>query len=67
MTDYPIHTVDTAPEASKPLLEGSLKAFGMIPGLHGVMATSSQLLDIYQQAHEAFQNTSFDADELTVV
>jgi len=67
MTDYPLHNIETAPEAAKPLLQKSLQAFGMIPNLHAVMATSPQLLDLYQQAHEAFQNTSFNAEELTVV
>lgn len=67
MTDYVLHNLETAPEGSKPLLQNSLKAFGMIPGLHAVMATSPELLRIYQQAHEAFQNTSFNAEELTVV
>ena len=37
MTDFPLHDKDTAPEKSRPLLDNSLKAFGMIPGLHAVM------------------------------
>jgi hypothetical protein len=36
MTTLKVHTIESAPEASKPLLEGSQKAYGMIPGLHGV-------------------------------
>lgn len=38
MSDFPAHDVESAPEKSKPLLENSLKGFGMIPGLHAVMA-----------------------------
>lgn len=38
MTDFPMHDVESAPEKSKPLLENSLKGFGMILGLHAVMA-----------------------------
>lgn len=67
MTDFTLHTADTAPEASKPLLENSQKAFGMVPNLHAVMAESPQLLEAYQRVHELFQNSSFNAEELTVV
>ena len=68
MADFPSHDLNTAPEGSKPLLEKSQAAFGRLPGLHAVMAESPALLDGYQQLHRLFaQETSFDADELTVV
>lgn len=67
MADFASYDLDTAPEAAKPLLEKSLKGFGRLPGLHKVMAGAPGLLDVYQQAHAAFQATSFDKDELTVV
>jgi len=68
MTDFTIHGIESAPEASRPHLEGSLKAFGRVPGLHGVMAEAPALLDGYKHLHTLFQTaTSFDKDELTVV
>ncbi|REL31397.1 carboxymuconolactone decarboxylase family protein [Thalassotalea euphylliae] len=67
MTKLKTHTVDSAPEASKPLLDNSLKAFGMVPNLHAVLASSPETLKAYQVLHELFSNSSFDADELTVV
>ncbi|WP_193142481.1 MULTISPECIES: carboxymuconolactone decarboxylase family protein [unclassified Meridianimarinicoccus] len=67
MTDFPSYDLDTAPQAAKPFLEKSQKAFGRLPGLHKVMAGAPGLLDVYQQAHAAFQNSSLDKDELTVV
>lgn len=67
MTTFTLHTPDTAPEASKPLLAQSKKSFGMIPGLHAVMAEAPGLLEAYQRVHELFVNSSFDKDELTVV
>jgi len=67
MTDFPSHDLETAPEASKPLLENSQKAFGRLPGLHKVMAESPQLLEGYQVMHRLFTETAFDADEMTVV
>ena len=67
MTQFALHTQETAPEASKPLLAASQKSYGMIPGLHAVMAESPGLLEGYQKLHELFANSSFDKDELTVV
>lgn len=62
-----IHTIESAPEGSKELLEQSVKGFGMLPNLHGVLASSPQLLEAYKTLHGLFTNTSFDAEELTVV
>ena len=67
MTDFPSHDLETAPEASKPLLENSQKAFGRLPGLHKVMAESPQVLEGYQVLHKLFADTEFTAEELTVV
>ena len=67
MTEFTLHTENTAPEASKPLLATSKKSFGMIPGLHAVMAEAPGLLESYKKIHELFVNSSFDKDEITVV
>ena len=67
MTTLKIHDIKTAPEGSKALLENSQKAYGMIPGLHGVLAASPELLKAYQELHQLFTETSFNNDELTVV
>ena len=64
---FPSHDLDTAPEASKPLLEKSQKAFGRLPGLHKVLAESPQAYEAYQTLHKLFTETDFDAEELTVV
>ncbi len=67
MSHFTLHTPDSAPEASKPLLDNSVQAFGMIPNLHAVMAESPSLLEGYQRLHTLAQQTHFNADELTVV
>lgn len=67
MTTLKIHNLETAPEGSKDLLEQSLKSNGMIPGLHGVLAASPEILEAYQTIHKLFSNTSFNKEELTVV
>lgn len=64
---FPFHDQDTAPEASKPLLDKSQKAFGRLPGLHKVLAESPQAYEGYQLLHKLFNETDFKADELTVV
>lgn len=67
MTEFKLHTEDSAPEASKPMLAQSKKSFGMIPGLHAVMAEAPGLLDGYKTLHDHFVNSSLDKDEITVV
>ena len=67
MTTLKVHTIESAPEASKSFLENSQKAYGMIPGLHGVLASAPGILEGYQKLHELFVNTSFNEEELTVV
>ena len=39
----------------------------MIPNLHGVLSESPEALEAYKTLHGLFQNTSFNAEELTVV
>jgi len=67
MSKFTIEDLDSAPAESKPFLEASVKAYGSVPNLHGVMAGSPGLLEGYRKLHELFVNSSFDNDELTVV
>lgn len=67
MSSYPLHTLETAPEGSLPLLEKSIKGFGTIPNLHAVMASSPKVLEAYQTLHQLFNQTSLNAEEKTVV
>ena len=60
MTTLKVHNIESAPEGSKPLLENSQKSFGMIPGLHGVLAASPKILEAYQTLHQLFTETSFN-------
>lgn len=45
MEQFPVYTIDTAPEASKSALRDLHAAFGVIPNIAGVMATSPVLID----------------------
>lgn len=47
MTHYSIHTIETAPEAAKPLLAAVKKGWGLIPKLQGTLAESALALEAY--------------------
>ncbi|WP_028218632.1 carboxymuconolactone decarboxylase family protein [Paraburkholderia oxyphila] len=55
MANFPIYTLETAPEGSKPALEGLAEAFGMVPNIAGAIAGSPKLINglvgVFQQAH----------------
>lgn len=67
MISLKIHDIESAPAESKPFLEKSQKAYGMIPGLHGVLGGAPGILEAYQKLHELFTASSFNKDEQTVV
>jgi AhpD family alkylhydroperoxidase len=52
---YPIHTLNSSPEASQPVLAQLQEAFGGIPHIAGAMANSPELLKgfwgLFQQVH----------------
>jgi hypothetical protein len=45
MTNFPVHTIDSAPEPSRQALRSLQAAFGMIPNIAGAMATSPVLIN----------------------
>ena len=45
MTNFPVHTLDSAPEHSRQALQTLQAAFGMIPNIAGAMATSPVLIN----------------------
>jgi alkylhydroperoxidase family enzyme len=45
MTNFPVHTIESAPERSKPALKQLQSAFGMIPNIAAAMATSPVLIN----------------------
>ena len=55
MHTFPVHTLDSAPEQSKPSLRALQGAFGMIPNIAGVMSTSPVLIGglvaLFQKVH----------------
>jgi uncharacterized peroxidase-related enzyme len=51
-TTFTIHTRDTAPEASQPLLDNSQKTWGFIPTLHGTLAEAPVALAAYTSMYD---------------
>ena len=45
MAHFPVHTIESAPERSKPALQQLQAAFGVIPNIAGAMATSPVLIN----------------------
>lgn len=64
---FDIHTIDTAPEGSRPLLQKSQQNIGMIPNLHGVMAESPQMLEAYQTMGGLAGKSSLTTEQRHVV
>ncbi len=57
MPNYPIHTIASAPEGSKPALEQLQQAFGVLPNIAAAIANSPKLVNslvgVFQQVHSS--------------
>ncbi len=67
MTEFTLHTTESAPAASKEILENATKTVGFVPNLYATMAQSPELLKSYKFLAEAFSSNSLNADERNVV
>lgn len=67
MSRFPIHTIDTAPEASRPFIDGAKKAFGLVPNLIGEFAESPAVVEGYLALAGAFQKSDLTPLEREVV
>ncbi|OUS08768.1 carboxymuconolactone decarboxylase, partial [Gammaproteobacteria bacterium 54_18_T64] len=64
---FTLYTPETAPQAAQGELKNSAEVFGWVPNLHAVLAQAPPVLTAYKSLHALFQQSSFDAEELTVV
>ena len=62
-----LHTTETAPAGSRPLLEGVNQAYGFIPNLLASLAEAPAALEGYLALSKIYGNTSFSATEQQVV
>ncbi len=62
------HTIETAPEAGKPMLEGAKSALGFVPNLYATMVEAPALLKAYNQLAEILNTeTDFSPTERQVI
>lgn len=67
MSDFKIHTTETAPEGSKEILIGAQKSLGFIPNLYGIMAEAPSALKAYKGLSDNFEKSSFTETEKQIV
>ena len=67
MSTFPVHTLESAPAAARPILEQAKKGLGFVPNLFGTFATSPALLEAYAAVGAAFDKTSLTPTERQVV
>lgn len=64
---FPAFNRVDAPEASRPLIDASIEAYGFLPNLHAVMAGAPALLEAYQTVFSLFESTTLSPIEQQVV
>ena len=67
MTDFPTHTVETAPAAAKATLEGAQKSLGFVPNLYATMAEAPALLESYTTLAGIFGKTDLSETERQII
>jgi uncharacterized peroxidase-related enzyme len=68
MTTFPVHSSETAPEGSKPILAAAQKKFGFVPNLIRVMAEAPAAAEAYTTVMDIFESSSLsDAEKQTVL
>ena len=68
MTTFPVHSSETAPEASKPILAATQKKFGFVPNLIRVLAEAPVAAEAYTTLMDIFESSSLsDAEKQTVL
>ncbi len=68
MTTFPVHSSETAPEGSKPILAAVQRKFGFVPNLFRVMAEAPAAAEAYAKVMDIFETSSFsNAEKQTVL
>ena len=67
MTEFATHTVETAPEGSKPILQAITEKYKFLPNLMGNMAESPAALEAYTTLSGIFDKADLSATERQVI
>ena len=67
MTNFTTHTIETAPEASKPILKSAQQKVGFVPNLIATMAESPVMVESYLTMMALFDKSALSATEREVI
>ncbi|MEE9397982.1 MAG: carboxymuconolactone decarboxylase family protein [Methylococcales bacterium] len=67
MSEFTAYTLDTAPQASRQILQNAEQQLGFIPNLYAAIAESPATLEAYQVLTTLFDNTAFTVTERQLV
>jgi len=67
MSQFTTHTIESAPESAKPILQGAKNAYSFVPNLLGTMATSPALLEGYMTLAGIFDKTELSETERQII
>jgi uncharacterized peroxidase-related enzyme len=63
MTNFTAYTIETAPDAAKPLLEGIQNGYGFVPNLFAYMAEAPVTIEAYVALDTLIAKSSLSASE----
>jgi uncharacterized peroxidase-related enzyme len=67
VSEYAVHTPETAPESARPILEGARQKLGFVPNLYAGLANAPAALEAYVAISGYFDKTSLTPVERQVV
>ena len=67
MPRFITHSIESAPAAARPTLEGAKKALGFVPNLYANLAEAPLALEAYTTLSAIFAKSSFNATERQIV
>lgn len=67
MSTFKLHTLDSAPAGSLPILEAALKGLGFIPNLYAHLAEAPNALSAYKQLGVLLEQSALTPEEQQIV
>lgn len=67
MQPFEKHTMESAPESSRPLMQGAIDTFGFLPNLIARMAISPAMTEAYLTLGDIFSRSTFSEAEQQIV
>ena len=68
MTTFPVHSSETAPEGSRPILAATQNKFGFVPNIIRVFAEAPAIAEAYTTVMDIFERSSLsDAEQQTIL